>query len=186
MFRLSHQTLFALQDFSNYAFGGPAVSESFDSFSHSFPSVTPSPPPHEFSNISQFAPPRKPSYGLSITTAFLEQWINSQSSPASAMPDSPPYYSSGASSPSEAITPYEESFPLTGFEQQQQQSEESYGYSSQMADYPYIDMPTPASSSPPSAYPYYSDVQQPLKDGFQFSPQMGMDFSAFLQPTYAA
>jgi hypothetical protein len=57
VFWSSYQTLFVLQDFSNYAFGGPAVSESFDSFSHSFASVTPSPPPHEFANISQFVFP---------------------------------------------------------------------------------------------------------------------------------
>jgi len=104
------------------------------------------------------------------------------------MPESPPYYSSGASSPSEAITPFEESFPLThcGFEQQQQQqSEESYGYGSQMVDYSYVDVPNSV-SSPPPAFPYYSDVQQPLKDGFQYSSHMGMDYSAFLQPTYTA
>jgi len=173
-------------DFSNYAFGGPAVSESFDSFSHSFASVTPSPPPHEFANISQLVSPRKPAYArLSITTAFLEQWINSQSSPAAAMPESPVYYPSGAPSPSEAITPFDESFPSTqcGFEQQQ--SEESYGYGTQTAGY-YVNMSSTGSPSPPSAYPYYSDVQQPLKDGFQYPSHMGMDFSVFLQPTYTA
>ena len=106
------------------------------------------------------------------------------------MPESPAYYSSGASSPSEAFTPYEESFPLThcGFEQQQQQSEESYGYDSQMAGYSYVDVPSSVASPPPPppAYPYYSDVQQPLKDGFQYPSHMGMDYSAFLQPAYTA
>ena len=103
------------------------------------------------------------------------------------MPESPAYYSSGASSPSEAITPFDESFPLThcGFEQQQQ-SEESYGYGSEMAGYSYVDVPSSVSSPPPPAYPYYSDVQQPLKDGYQYPSHMGIDYSAFLQPTYTA
>lgn len=78
-----------------------------------------------------------------------------------------------------------------GFEQQQPQpqqpqSDESYGYGSQMAGYPYVDVPSSVSSPlPPPAYPYY-DVQQPLKDGFQYPSHMGMDYSAFLQPTYSA
>ena len=107
------------------------------------------------------------------------------------MPESPVYYSSGASSPSEAISPYEDSFPLThcGFEQQQQQqqhqSEESYGYGSQVAGYSYADVPSSVSSPTPPAYPYY-DVQQTLKDGFQYPSHMGMDYPAFLQPTYTA
>jgi len=70
-------------------------------------------------------------------------------------------------------------------QQQQQQSEESYGYGSQMVDYSYVDVPSSV-SSPPPAFPYYSDVEQPLKDGFQYSSHMGMDYSAFLQPTYTA
>lgn len=174
-------------DFSNYAFGGPAVSDSFDSFSHSFASVTPSPPPHELANISQFVPPRKPSFTrLSISTALLEQWINSQSSPVSAMPESPAYYSSGASSPSEAITPFDESFPQAhcGFEQQQ--SDESYTFGAQTAGYSYMDMSSPVSPSQPPAFPSYFDVPQPLKDGFQYPSHVGMDFSVFLQPTYTA
>jgi hypothetical protein len=102
------------------------------------------------------------------------------------MPESPAYYSSGASSPSEAITPYEENFPLTGFEQQQ--SEESYGYGPQMTGYSYMDVPSSESSPPPSAYPYYPNVQQPLKDGYQYSSHMEVevDYSAFLQPNYTA
>ena len=110
--------------------------------------------------------------------------MNTQSSPVSAMPDSPAYYSSGASSPSEAITPFEESFPLghCGFEQP---SEEPYGYSPQM-DYSYVDVPNSASSPQPSAYPFFSNVQQPLKDGFQYSSHMEVDYSAFLQPAYSA
>ncbi|KAF9787747.1 hypothetical protein BJ322DRAFT_1105794 [Thelephora terrestris] len=171
-------------DFSNYSFGGPAI-ETYDSFSHSFASVTPSPPPNEFAGISQFVSPRKQSFTrLSITTAFLEHWINAQSSPASGMPESPAYYSSGASSPSEAITPFDDSFPQThcGFEQQQ--SEESYAYGTQTAGYPYANMSSPVSPSPPSVYPYYSDVQQPLKDGFQYPSHM--DYSVFMQPTYTA
>ena len=112
--------------------------------------------------------------------------MNSQSSPVSAMPDSPAYYSSGASSPSEAITPFEESFPLghCGFEQPQ--SEDSYGYSPQMDSYSYVDVPISASSPSPSAYQFYSDVQQPLKEGYQYSSHMEVDYSAFLQPTYTA
>jgi len=105
------------------------------------------------------------------------------------MPESPAYYSSGASSPSEAITPFDESFPSThcGFEQQQQQqSEEPYTYGTQTAAYSYVDMSSPVSPSPPSAYPYYSDVQQPLKDGFQYPSHIGMDFSVFLQQAYTA
>ena len=109
--------------------------------------------------------------------------MNSQSSPVSAMPDSPAYYSSGASSPSEAITPFEESFGHCGFEQQ---SEDSYGYSPQLDGYSYVDVPISASSPSPSTYPFYSDVQQPLKDGYQYSSHMEVDYSAFLQPTYTA
>ena len=112
--------------------------------------------------------------------------MQSQSSPVSAMPDSPAYYSSGASSPSEAITPFEENFPLThgGFEQPQ--SEDSYGYGPQMDGYSYVDVASSASSPPQSAYPFFSNVQQPLKDGYQYSSHMEMDYSAFLQPTYSA
>lgn len=73
-----------------------------------------------------------------------------------------------------------------GFEQQQ--SEESYGYGSQMAGYSYVDVPSSASSPPPPppAFPYYPNVQQPLKDGYQFSSNVEMDYSAFLQPAYTA
>ena len=70
-----------------------------------------------------------------------------------------------------------------GFEQQ---GEESYGYDQQMAGYSFVDVPSSASSSPPPAYPYYPNVQQPLKDGYQYPSHMEMDYSAFLQPTYTA
>ena len=101
------------------------------------------------------------------------------------MPDSPAYYSSGASSPSEAITPFEGDFPLPhgGFEQQQ--NEEPYGYSPQMGGYSYVDVSSSSSSPPPPAYPYYSNVQQPLKDGYQY-PSHLEDYSTFLQPAYTA
>lgn len=174
-------------NFDDYAFGGLPVSEPFHSFPHSFVSVTPSPPPHEFTGISQLISPRKPSQaGLSITTALLEHWINSQPSPAPAMPESPAYYSSGASSPSEAITPFDESFPQThcAFEQQ---GEESYTYGAQTAGYSFADISSPVSPSTPATYSYY-DVQSPLKDdAFQYPPHMGMDFSVFgLQPPFTA
>jgi hypothetical protein len=101
------------------------------------------------------------------------------------MPESPAYYSSGASSPSEAITPFEDSFPPAqcGFEQQ---NEESYTYGTQTAGYPYLNVSGSLSSSPPSAFPYYSDVEQPLKETFQYPSHMGMDYSVFLQPAYTA